>query len=61
MDSLANDVVGIGALRQAGYNVVTWDPRGEWNSGGTLEVDHPRGSAWWARPTVAASIGHRRE
>jgi ABC-2 type transport system ATP-binding protein len=38
---MANDVVGIGALRQAGYNVVTWDPRGEWNSGGTLEVDHP--------------------
>jgi ABC-2 type transport system ATP-binding protein len=38
---LPNDVIGIGALRKAGYNVVTWDPRGEWNSGGTLEVDHP--------------------
>jgi ABC-2 type transport system ATP-binding protein len=38
---LPNDVVGVGTLRQAGYNVVTWDPRGEWSSGGTLEVDHP--------------------
>jgi ABC-2 type transport system ATP-binding protein len=34
-------VVGIATLRNAGYNVVTWDPRGEWNSGGTLEVDSP--------------------
>jgi ABC-2 type transport system ATP-binding protein len=38
---LPNDVIGIGALREAGYNVVTWDPRGEWSSGGTLEVDDP--------------------
>ncbi|MDT5315800.1 MAG: type transport system ATP-binding protein [Mycobacterium sp.] len=38
---LPNDVIGIGALRNAGYNVVTWDPRGEWNSGGQLEVDSP--------------------
>ena len=38
---LPNDVIGVGALRHAGYNVVTWDPRGEWSSGGTLEVDDP--------------------
>lgn len=38
---LPNDVIGIGALRTAGYNVVTWDPRGEWNSGGQLEIDSP--------------------
>ncbi|MCB0949892.1 MAG: X-Pro dipeptidyl-peptidase [Mycobacterium sp.] len=33
--------VGIGVLRAAGYNVVTWDPRGEWNSGGRLELNSP--------------------
>jgi ABC-2 type transport system ATP-binding protein len=33
--------VGVGALRDAGYNVVTWDPRGEYRSGGTLELDSP--------------------
>lgn len=34
-------VVGVGTLRDAGYNVVTWDPRGEYFSGGTLELDSP--------------------
>jgi len=24
-----------------GFNVVTWDPRGEWNSGGILQLDSP--------------------
>ncbi|WP_245906687.1 S15 peptidase family protein [Mycolicibacterium palauense] len=38
---LPNDVIGIGTLRDAGYNVVTWDPRGEWHSGGQLEIDSP--------------------
>ena len=38
---LPTDVIGIAPLRQAGYNVVTWDPRGEWYSGGTLEIDSP--------------------
>ncbi|SEH73110.1 ABC-2 type transport system ATP-binding protein [Mycolicibacterium rutilum] len=32
-------IIGVGALRDAGYNVVTWDPRGEWNSGGRLELN----------------------
>lgn len=38
---LPNQVIGIGMLLRAGYNVVTWDPRGEWSSGGRLEIDHP--------------------
>lgn len=33
--------VQVGTLRNAGYNVVTWDPRGEYNSGGELELDSP--------------------
>ena len=32
-------MIGVGPLRNAGYNVVTWDPRGEWNSGGNLELN----------------------
>ena len=38
---LPNQVIGMGTLLKNGYNVVTWDPRGEWGSGGTLEIDHP--------------------
>jgi ABC-2 type transport system ATP-binding protein len=39
---LQNQVVGMGTLLQNGYNVVTWDPRGEWGSkAGVLEIDHP--------------------
>jgi ABC-2 type transport system ATP-binding protein len=33
--------VGVGTLRNAGYNVLTWDPRGFGRSGGQVEVDHP--------------------
>ncbi|MCV7281215.1 X-Pro dipeptidyl-peptidase [Mycolicibacterium flavescens] len=32
-------MISVGTLRHAGYNVVTWDPRGEWNSGGRLELN----------------------
>ena len=28
-------------LLRNGYNVVTWDPRGEWSSGGQLEINSP--------------------
>ncbi len=38
---LPNDVIGIGALREAGYNVVTWDPRGEWRSDGRMQLQSP--------------------
>ena len=33
--------IGIATLRDAGYNVVTWDPRGEYFSGGVLQIDSP--------------------
>ena len=42
LDDVVTDAVGqvsIGTLRAAGYNVVTWDPRGEWSSGGVAELD----------------------
>jgi ABC-2 type transport system ATP-binding protein len=31
--------VGVGPLRHAGYNVLTWDPRGFGRSGGAAEID----------------------
>ena len=34
--------VGLGPLRKAGYNVLTWDSRGFGESGGTVEVDSPQ-------------------
>ncbi len=34
-------IVGVGPLRQAGYNVLTWDPRGFGKSGGQVSVDGP--------------------
>lgn len=37
---LANQVTGMAPLLKNGYNVVTWDPRGEWSSGGRLEINH---------------------
>jgi ABC-2 type transport system ATP-binding protein len=33
--------VGVGTLRDAGFNVLTWDPRGFGASQGTVEVDSP--------------------
>jgi ABC-2 type transport system ATP-binding protein len=33
--------VGVGALRRAGFNVLTWDARGFGASGGTVTVDSP--------------------
>jgi ABC-2 type transport system ATP-binding protein len=40
--STAGGVIGIGALRHHGYNVLTWDPRGFGGSGGRVEVDSPK-------------------
>ncbi|MUL57581.1 alpha/beta fold hydrolase [Mycobacterium sp. CBMA293] len=34
-------VPGVSTLRNAGYDVVSWDPRGEGASGGTLQLDNP--------------------
>jgi ABC-2 type transport system ATP-binding protein len=51
--SLVNIVPGINAMRTdaspypggysggGGYNVITWDPRGEWASGGRMQLDNP--------------------
>jgi len=44
LDPVLTDVaglMGVGTLRDAGYNVVTWDPRGEWTSGGRLDLNNP--------------------
>lgn len=38
--STSASVPGLGVLRN-GYNVITWDPRGEFASGGILELDNP--------------------
>jgi ABC-2 type transport system ATP-binding protein len=32
----------VSAFRSSGYNVVTWDPRGEFDSGGVLQLDSPQ-------------------
>jgi ABC-2 type transport system ATP-binding protein len=32
----------VAAFRSQGYNVVTWDPRGEFDSGGVLQLDSPQ-------------------
>ncbi len=51
--SLVNIVPGLSTLRTdanpfpggysggGGYNVITWDPRGEWASGGVMQLDNP--------------------
>lgn len=37
----ASDRIGAATLRAAGYNVLTWDPRGLGSSGGTVMFDSP--------------------
>lgn len=34
-------VPGVAPMRSEGYNVITWDPRGEFASGGVLQLDNP--------------------
>jgi ABC-2 type transport system ATP-binding protein len=44
LDGILTDnlgAVGVATLRDTGYNVVTWDPRGEYFSGGVLQLDSP--------------------
>lgn len=40
-DDNSGDRIGIGNLRNAGFNVLTWDPRGFGGSGGMAEFDSP--------------------
>jgi ABC-2 type transport system ATP-binding protein len=46
--------LGVQELRDAGYNVVTWDPRGEFYSGGALNLD----SAQFEGRDVSAMIDY---
>src|SRR3954465_2139245 len=46
--------VGVGALRRAGFNVLTWDSRGFGNSGGTVTVDSPDAQGPAVRAPAAA-------
>lgn len=39
--SVSGGSPGVGTLRHAGFNVITWDPRGFGVSGGKAEVDKP--------------------
>ena len=56
--------VGLGPLRKAGFNVLTWDSRGFGNSGGTVTVDAPDAEArdvealidWLAQQPEAAHV-----
>lgn len=55
LDGIIADTSGlvyVGTLRAAGYNVVTWDPRGENSSGGRLE----QGSSEFDAKDVSAII-----
>lgn len=62
---LTAETLGVGALRDAGYNVVAWTPRGESPSGGVLQLDNPffEGRdvsalvSWVATATPAALTG----
>src|SRR3954452_1908163 len=56
--------VGVGALRKAGFNVLTWDSRGFGNSGGTVTVDSPDAEGRdvsalidWLAPQPEAQLG----
>src|ERR1035441_4561558 len=40
--SVSGGSPGVGTLRRAGFNVLTWDPRGFGVSGGQAEVGNPR-------------------
>ena len=38
---IGGETLGVAPLREEGYNVVTVTPRGEFNSGGVLQLDNP--------------------
>ncbi|MET0900013.1 MAG: CocE/NonD family hydrolase [Mycobacterium sp.] len=39
LNTVSGLVPGISQIRDAGYNVITWDPRGEFASGGLMHLD----------------------
>lgn len=39
LNTVSGLVPGISQIREAGYNVITWDPRGEFASGGQMHLD----------------------
>lgn len=39
---VSTGIPGVGTMLRAGFNVLTWDPRGFGASGGTVEVDSPQ-------------------
>ncbi len=41
LEGTFGSVPGVAVMRDAGYNVITWDPRGEFASGGVLQLDNP--------------------
>lgn len=49
---LRSDQVPDGYQGEAGYNVITWDPRGEFASGGILQLDSP----FWEGRDVSSII-----
>ena len=49
---LRNDAVPDGYVGGGGYNVITWDPRGEFASGGILQLDSP----FWEGRDVSSII-----
>lgn len=40
-NSTSGTTPGLSILRANGFNAITWDPRGEWASGGILQLDNP--------------------
>ena len=56
---ISNLVPGIKTLRDEGYNVITWDPRGEFASGGVLQLDSPAFEGQDVKSIII--LGRRRE
>ena len=53
-----SDAIGAVTLRRAGYNVVTWDPRGLGGSGGIVMFDSPDFEARDVQALVDLSLIH---
>ena len=51
--------IGVGPLRRAGYNVLTWDPRGFGGSGGEAKWDSPHYEARDVQALLDALAGFR--